>query len=378
MRSSVVLVALTALAACDGTSDVDTNGLDDIRTIDHGDVTSEFTDDGAAVAVLDIDVADGDTSFLVNAFGDDALYLDRVLDPQGNVALTWTDWQGDESLTNAFIAECTSERCNRDVAFNWPIREVDGELSPGTWQVYIGTSEFDHDYYYPTDGSTVSATTVIKRDPDLGASVVPVRIVYASGVSDDPAVVAGIEGSVEVWREIWAGFGLTLQETYDDVDVTPNLDYPSSDNDAIAEATADSAPGELTVIIGEDIGASDFWLGYAGGIPGALVPGPRSGVIVGWLACAGTDGEFSASDMRIAGGTMAHEVGHFQGMFHPNETDFATYDALDDTSECQNRQACENQNGNNLMYPVTVNDIGPQEDLTDQQVGVMMRYVGSP
>lgn len=370
MTPRVAFLVLFAVGGCHHHgADVDTDGSGEVRTVDHGTVNSV---DGWAT--LDIDVVDGDTSFLVNAFGTDVLSIDHVVDPAGNTALNWEDWTGHLELTNAFFP-CDSDSCNRDFGFNWPIRDVDGELTPGTWQVFVATTDASFNWI---DGSPVTATTIVKRDPDLAASVVPVRIVYARGVGDDAAVVAGIEGSVEVWREIWAGFGLTLQATYDNVDITPNLDYPSSDNTAIAEATAGSAPGELTVIVGEDIGADSFWLGYAGGIPGALVPGPRSAVIVGWLSCAGPDGAFSDSDMRIAGETMAHEVGHFQGMFHPNETDYNNWDALDDTPGCGSESACVAANGNNLMYPLTVDGIGPQESLTPQQVGVVMRYVGTP
>lgn len=370
MRPDPRAALLVALLGCDGAVD-DTNPDADgpVTTVDHGVVPSE---DGWAT--LNVTIEPGDTSFLVNAFGPDVLSIDHVIDPDGNIALDWNDWVGTESLTSAFFP-CDDDGCNRDVALNWPVRTVDGPLVPGIWSVVVATTNADFDWI---DDSPVTATTVIKRDADLATSIVPVRIVYASGVSAQPGVAAGIEGSVEVWREIWGRYGLTLQETYDEVDITANIDFPSSDNDAIAAATADSAPGQLTMIIGEEIGNDAFWLGYSGGIPGALVPGPRSGVIVGWLSCAGPDGEFSTSDMRIAGETMAHEVGHFQGMFHPNETDFEAWDALEDTDKCRTRAACEAANGNNLMYPITVTGIGPQEDLTPEQLGVMMQYVGSP
>jgi hypothetical protein len=75
---------------------------------------------------------------------------------------------------------------------------------------------------------------------------------------------------------------------------------------------------------------------------------------------------------------MAHEVGHFQGLMHPVESSYETWDALGDTPECGGPNACERDVGNNLMFPYTVLGIGPQEELTPDQTGVIMHYVGSP
>jgi hypothetical protein len=197
-------------------------------------------------------------------------------------------------------------------------------------------------------------------------------------VDDDEHVRTSIEAAVEHWRAIWAPYGLTLSERYTTSAISPHLDFPSSENEALIAASATSEPGEITMLVGEDIDQGTAWLGMAGGIPGALVEGPRTGVIVGWLAGAGTNAEFSQAEIEILAGTMAHEIGHFQGLIHPVETAYDGWDALDDTPECRNRNACEEELGNNLMFPYTVSGIGAQEDLTSQQNGVIQRYVGSP
>ena len=79
------------------------------------------------------------------------------------------------------------------------------------------------------------------------------------------------------------------------------------------------------------------------------------------------------------GETMAHEAGHYLGLFHPVETSYALWDALDDTPECDDSAACAAALGTNLMFPYPVCAFSECEEqglLTPKQVGVMHRYVG--
>lgn len=366
-RAPVAL--LVGLLACKGGSDGSDVDLDaPMRQVD----ATVASDEGWAT--FDVAIVDGDTSFLFQAFGQDVLWLDHVVDPAGNTVLTWEDWQDAYALTNAFYP-CDSDGCATDFAFNWPVREADGPLTPGTWQVVVATTD---DAYTWVDAADVDGTTLIKRDPDLSASVVRVRVVYATGVREEDGVSEAIEAAVAHWQAIWAPYGLSLEVRYDDAAIDPHLDFPNGQNDAISVASAGSDVGEITMLIGEDIDNGIGWLGFAGGIPGALVEGPRSAVIVGWLGGAGTDGAFTDDEIAILAGTMAHEVGHYQGLFHPVESGYGAWDALSDTPDCRNAGACEDLVGNNLMYFETVYDIGPQESLTDEQVGVIARYVGTP
>ncbi len=362
-------LALLALVACKHPGSDVVDGDAEMRSIEHPATVSV---DGWAT--LEVAVADGDTSFLVNASGGDVLSLDHIIDPNGDIALNWEDWTGHRTLTNAFFP-CDEDSCVTDFAVNWPVRAEDGPLVPGAWQVVVATTDPDFNWL---SGGVVNATTLVKRDPDLALSTVPVNIVYAAGVGDNAEVVAAVEGAVEHWRGIWAPYGLTLAERYSTSDVDAHLAYPSSGDDALRAASATSEVGEITVLIGEDLGGATSYLGMAGGIPGALVEGPRSGVVVGWLAGSGTDAQFTEEEIVIMAGTMAHEVGHFQGLLHPVESTYTAWDALDDTPECGARSGCERDVGNNLMFPYTVLDIGPQEDLSAGQVGVIMNYVGSP
>ena len=67
------------------------------------------------------------------------------------------------------------------------------------------------------------------------------------------------------------------------------------------------------------------------------------------------------------------------GLFHPVETTYDLWDALDDTEKCTNENECEDDLGANLMFPWPVCDSSgcvSQNQLTPEQQGVMHRYSG--
>lgn len=355
-----------ALAGCNG-GDKDT--VDPDETFYSVVLDPVKSSDG--LAEFEVEVGADDTSFLFTAEGDNDLSIEELRGPDGDVVVSWQDWAGDYSLTNAFYVN------GNWLSFNWPIREADGELTPGTWTVVVATTNAQGNYVSNVE---VRPEVLFKRDQDLTSSHVKIHLVYCDGVQDEPGVPEAMDAALARWADIWDDYGLTMEYRSTNSTINANLAYPGED-DALAEASADADGTELLMLIGEEIGGESYWLGFAGGIPGSPLPGQSSGVLVSWLGAAGTDGEFDDEEVRIFGETMAHEVGHFQGLFHPVEDGFDYFDALDDTPECTNANTCENALAPNLMFPYTVCDntsCDSQDDLTDEQVGVIMRYTGSP
>ena len=109
------------------------------------------------------------------------------------------------------------------------------------------------------------------------------------------------------------------------------------------------------------------------------MPTPRSGVLISADLAAGPNGEFSPEERRLLAETMAHEVGHYLGLFHPVETTWETWDVLDDTPTCDDEFECVEELGGNLMFPFPVCagfTCTPQENITEDQRTVLNRYVG--
>jgi hypothetical protein len=361
------MLILSLLAGCNRAVQT----LDNLTTI-----TDSQSSGSAGIATFAIEVVEGDSALLLSATAPSSLLaVEEVRDPDGDVVLRWDDWYyGTESLTYAFYAE------GRDVALNWPIRAEDGSLTPGVYEVDVGTYKGNLGYESDVE---VSAITQIKQDSALDSGLIHVQILYADGVGSDGTVTAATEEAVTLWEDIYAEVGLSLSVSYADSDIDATLSYPGYDTDgSLGEASAEGTDYDITIVIGETIDGSLDYYGVSGGIPGTLVAGSRAVVVMSWLVSAGTDGEFSDLDLDLYAGTFAHEVGHYIGLFHVVETDYAAWDALGDTPQCSSGSECDEALGPNLMYPVSVcNDDWTQcidqTLLTADQGGVMNRYTGT-
>nr|MBA2320209.1 hypothetical protein [Deltaproteobacteria bacterium] len=318
---------------------------------------------------VDVPIADGVTAFLVTAEAEDEenrLALVGITDPSGAVVLDAADWFfSPQTLTTSFYGDGPL------VTSQWPIRQEDGPITPGTWTVELSASE---------DDASIAVTTLAKADPDFALGVVDVQIIWAEGVEAEPGVLAAVEVAVERWRTIWADRGLTLRETYVTSSIDPNLAVYPDGNLAILHAAEDATGHSLQVIIGDLVAGDRALYGVAAGIPGTVVPTRKTYVLVSWLVHAGFDGTFDTfEEKRIFGETLAHETGHFMGLVHPVEVGWGWFDALLDTDECPSQGSCQTDLGDNLMFPYPVctgyaEDCLQQGTITLDQKRVLQQY----
>ena len=321
---------------------------------------------------IPIEVGSDATAFMVTVESDAYPVLEALYGPDGDRVLYWEDWYySEESLTSAVF---WGGKAN---ALNWPVREEDGPLAPGTWTAEFST--IDNQGYY-SGNQDVEITTMTKADGAFGQSRATVRIVWADGVDDDEAVVSAMESAVERWREVWATYGIELVESYHQSSLDPDMPFVTNGSTDV-EANAEQFDGqELILIVGESFEGDGTTYGIAGGIPGSIEPNRFTYVTLSWLAHAGGNGTFNDDEIRLMGETAAHECGHFMGLFHPVEWSYDYWDALDDTDQCSSWQTCENNLGANLMFPYPICDFTscePQGDLTADQEAVAQRYIGA-
>jgi hypothetical protein len=107
---------------------------------------------------------------------------------------------------------------------------------------------------------------------------------------------------------------------------------------------------------------------------------PRASISVSWARHAGVDGVFDLNEVSFLATTMAHEVGHYAGLFHPVEIGWTYWDPLADTPDCTSESNCVNRLGTNLMFPYNLCDGYGCElsvDLTRDQADVMHLYPGT-
>lgn len=351
-------------AGCSWLEDTTDVQADDLRVIN-----STITTGSEGFATFRVDITDEDTLLAsFNAESPYLTYISSVTDPNGNVvvdgeALVFED----TSLTGGIFLDDT-------VSVNYPI--IPGQsLSAGEWKVKVGVT--DQQGYY-VSGANVEVGAQLKHDDSFETGVLNVDVVYVGDAATDTTAIAAIEQGVLYWKDLYAQIGIDVQVNYLEYDGANTFPAPGYGGDQDYIAIAEESPlRAVNLVVVEDIEDGDGLYGLAGGIPGPLLATPQSGVAVSIATSAGPDLEFSDEEIGILGETLAHEVGHFTGLFHPVEASFDAWDALDDTPQCRNDNDCTEELGANLMFPYPVcysNGCIPQDELTNDQGSVSNRY----
>jgi hypothetical protein len=200
----------------------------------------------------------------------------------------------------------------------------------------------------------------------------------ATSAKTDPA----FQQAVKVFTQIYGSVGITLGPlTYADLPEPAATNYAVIDDLNKLEglfATANASPIKglhFFMIEQFNLEGGAGIIGISGGIPGPpAFPGlPHGGVAVG------LDG---LSDPGLLAETMAHEGGHFLGLYHTTERDGLSFDPLVDTEECPSTQ---DRNGDKLVTGAECGGFGsdnlmfwstapvPQRKLTSDQRFVLLR-----
>ncbi len=370
------MILLVLLAGCSGGDFVDSatdTGVTVLPSSSMMEITTWTIDaDPSGPTDVALELGPDVTSFMLTGTSRKGVSFERVTDPDGEVLLKWQDWwTSDESLTEAMYSWGNTQ------ALNWPIRDVDPVLREGTYVVSLAALTDGGDY---TAGK-IDLTLHTKKDPILSDGRVYARIVYTGNVDSDPAIVTATEDAVERWREVWAAHGIELIESYDTAPtVDADLSFWYDGDDALVDIAAAAEPGSVVVYMGEQVDGDFDTYGVAGGIPGTLTASSMTYVVVSWLSHAGFDAQFTKAEKSMMGETMAHEVGHYMGLFHPVESNYNSWDALEDTPRCENWSTCEDQLADNMMFPYSVcsgNDCVEADKLSVNQKGVAHRYTGT-
>lgn len=309
---------------------------------------------------LDLNVSNANAFQIVSQNGSKLLASVYLLDPQSNQLLTPADFRKTTGL-------CTirpSDNC-LDTGINvLPYRAApdDDGVADGTYQQTLFS-----------EPGTVTSTVIAKNDPNLAGGVLRVNIFLVGGDAQDPDFKGTVlPAAMAIWRSIYAQIGITLADQTFDVGSTFGV-LPLPLVPASLYANAQQQGGvqslALNVFIGTSISSDgtenpgnelDGALGIAAAVPGAGIVTGRSAVAVSIAGHTGASGQFDSSDkITIFAETLAHEGGHYLGLFHPVETDFETFDILSDTPECTTVSGCISAGAaSNVMFPFPVEGAG--------------------
>lgn len=239
-------------------------------------------------------------------------------------------------------------------------------------------------------GVPVSVNILGRSDGNLGGGSLPVNLFLVGGFSQQSENRQALEQALVLFREILqAGASVNADTQIFEIGGPAVLPDAFAGSVFYLNASASRRSPALNIFVGADVDTSslgiDGVLGLASSIPGPFTPSARSAVVVSLLEGAGLDGSFSAGDIALLGETLAHEAGHYLGLFHPVEIDenseIFDEDPLGDTPTCGSLDSCLDNREifANLMFPTPI--VGPggfrvsQRNLSGEQAGVINRNV---
>jgi hypothetical protein len=240
---------------------------------------------------------------------------------------------------------------------------------------------------------SAKAKALIKRDndPNFGRINVNLHLLGAS-VSDPAKTEKGQERVTQILADvetIYSQVGIELG-TVNVIEVSGTgadaltVDFDESSTDAFQQvfSLSTKTEGYMNVFLIDSFKEASI-LGISLGIPGVpVLDGYQTSALL--FAMYTPIDEMTVTELEMLSSTMAHEMGHFLGLYHPTEAGGYDFDPLTDTPECDVShdlnldgyvvyEECQEAGGDNLMfwvYPMG-GSVKDQIELTPQQGFVM-------
>lgn len=301
--------------------------VDEIQIANGVRVSGQLSDE------LSVDIPEDAVGFAIMAegSGNDLMLIGEMTDPSGRTIYNFQDPFGSE------------------VRF-FPSADLITQYVPSSPRSAPQAGTYKFRLIKDGGTSNVNVKAVVKRTdgaPEGGALDINFFFAKVNGLNASNAPNnADFQQAVQTMRTVYASQGIELGEVHycdlsggaaDRFSVIDSVEGPSSE---LSQMFAESGrAGDLGCsperalnffMVQEIVGgrAGYIILGIAGGIPGP--PGisgtTRSGVAV-------TMAGYTRNPTQL-GQTMAHEGGHYLGLFHTTEAEGTAFDPLPDTPEC--------------------------------------------
>ena len=245
-------------------------------------------------------------------------------------------------------------------------------LPDTTDQLHSGSHDFDLEtssgeicHYFleeSTNGDVVDFDVYFVGVPDLRAEIAAADLNLAAVFDGVTAILstAGIEVGEVAYHDL-------------EPDVVERYRIIRADAEIFELVAHSVPPGDtlddhlsVNVFIAQSFDL-DGPIGVSTGLPG---PAGLHGTIGSGVVITGAALGQGEAGNTLTAQTLAHEVGHYMGLWHTSEIGGIAFDPLDDTPRCENEDFLDCPDQDNLMFPIAGVD---HDVLSDGQVFILQR-----
>ena len=221
-----------------------------------------------------------------------------------------------------------------------------GQMESGTHTYTLYTNDSQMCYYLLEDPGN---STII----DLNLYLVGLPGISASNAATNSNLQAVIMRAQNIYNQAGISFGdvryydvpSDVEQAYQDIHSESDIRQLVSNSVNPEDDGGSAISANIFITRSFQMGGA---LGLSLGIPGV------AGLHGTGISGVAMTGEYIGSSQgnSLTGNVLAHELGHFLGLFHTSETNGQTHDPLNDTPECTNFSNMTNcPDWGNLMFP---------------------------
>jgi len=195
-----------------------------------------------------------------------------------------------------------------------------------------------------------------------------------------------ISSALSVMSTIYSNNGITLS-------VKDTITISESQYATISSSFIDSTTSALVSQGSEDTvnlffvedqpSSETAILGVSAGIPGTMSIASSWNGVINYLSAHATG---STLNSQVLGETVAHEMGHWLGLFHTSEAAGASFDPLSDTAQCPisldgdsdgkvYAEECDGYGADNLMFWTTWSTSSQAAGKTQENLSTEQQYI---
>ncbi|MAA78720.1 MAG: hypothetical protein CL916_05630, partial [Deltaproteobacteria bacterium] len=180
------------------------------------------------------------TSAMVSVRGKDETVIYEIIDPNGVSVFQSNNWYGvPQTLTDAIYTSQTGER-----AMNWPVRATDSPMSEGEWLFTFFTND--------SSPGSANVDIMVKRDNQLNSGTLKATIAYTTELNYNQEFDSVLEQAIEVWEEIFAQVGITLDIWIMQSSLSGDIPSPFQGSLDYYSLNAQGDNSDILIVIGEN------------------------------------------------------------------------------------------------------------------------------